>query len=58
MGHMPCLPLASSQDSSEVLGLPMEALIARQRLKAEGEEEEEGEGKEEETGPNGPERTS
>ena len=41
---MTCLPLASSQDSSEVLGLPMEALIARQRLKAEGGEDEEAEG--------------
>ena len=51
MGHMPCLPLASSQDSSEVLGLPMEGLIARQRLKAEGGEEEGGEGESRGDGP-------
>ena len=41
-GRAQCLPFASSQETTEVLGLPMEALIARQRLKAEEEEEEGG----------------
>ena len=37
-----------------MLGLPMEALIARQRLKAEGEEEEGGEGERRGDGPERP----